>query len=426
MAARQRQPAARRGSNLRRGRVFDLLREYRDVRAFAGIRAGLALAIQVQAVVVGWHVYDLTGDPWDLGLVGLVQFLPGALLFPLIGQVADRFDRRRVVRIGLWVQGLGSLGLVWLITRPDLGLGPLFAVLALLGGARAFVMPALSSLLPNLVPSAIFPRAVAIGSSVSQFATIFGPAAGGLIYAADPLAPFVLAAALAIAAAMLAGMLTPVPTRPGAGGRGDDGPLAGLRYLRTHPVLLGAISLDLFAVLLGGATALLPIYAHDILMVGPVGLGLLRCAPAVGAALVGIGLAHRPLGRHAGALMLACVAGFGLATLVFALSRSMALSLAALVALGGFDMISMVVRQTLVQIGTPDAMRGRVSAVSFLFIGATNQLGEFESGATAAWFGVVPAAVIGGLGTLVVVGLWALLFPGLRRIDRLTDAAPPR
>ncbi|MFD2233673.1 MFS transporter [Phaeospirillum tilakii] len=403
--------------------MFDLLRTSRDVRAFAGIRAGMALATQLQAVAVGWHVYDLTGDAWDLGMVGLVQFLPGVLLFPLIGLVADRFDRRRVVALGLWTQALASLGLVWLVTRPDLGLAPLFALMAVLGGARAFILPALSSLLPNLVPRGIFQRVVALGSSMAQFATIFGPAAGGVLYAADPLAPFALAALVAVGSAALALGLSPA-NAPVARDGGDDGVLAGLRYLRAHPVLLGAISLDLFAVLLGGATALLPIYARDILMVGPVGLGLLRCAPAVGAALVGFRLARRPLGRHAGAVMLACVAGFGLATIVFALSRSMALSLAALVVLGGCDMVSMVVRQTLVQIGTPDAMRGRVSAVSFLFIGATNQLGEFESGATAAWLGVVPAALLGGIGTLAVVALWGVLFPALRRIDRLSDAAP--
>ena len=383
----------------------------------------MALATQLQAVAVGWHVYDLTGDAWDLGMVGLVQFLPGVLLFPLIGLVADRFDRRRVVALGLWTQALASLGLVWLVTRPDLGLAPLFALMAVLGGARSFILPALSSLLPNLVPRGIFQRVVALGSSMGQFATIFGPAAGGLLYAGDPLAPFALAALVAVGSAALALGLSRADA-PIARGGGDDGVLAGLRYLRAHPVLLGAISLDLFAVLLGGATALLPIYARDILMVGPVGLGLLRCAPAVGAALVGVCLARRPLARRAGAVMLACVAGFGLATIVFALSRSMALSLAALVVLGGCDMVSMVVRQTLVQIGTPDAMRGRVSAVSFLFIGATNQLGEFESGATAAWLGVVPAALLGGIGTLAVVGLWVVLFPALRRIDRLTDAAP--
>jgi len=405
--------------------LFDLLIGNRNVRAFAGIRACLALAGQMQTVAIGWYVYTLTGSAWHLGFIGLVQFLPGVLLFPLIGHVADHYDRRRVVAATLWTQSLASLALIAVVALPDPSLWALYLIIVVIGGARAFTMPALSSLLPNLVDAETFPRAVATGSSAFQVATIVGPAIGGLLYVLNHLVTFGLAAAIYLAAILLVlgvktvrGDATPARAAPGE----DDGVLAGLRYIRTNPVLLGAISLDMFAVLLGGVTALLPIYASDILKVGPTGLGLLRSAPAIGATVVGLYLAQHSIERRAGALMLACVAGFGVATIVFSLSTSLWLSVAALIALGGFDMVSMVIRQTLVQLSTPDAMRGRVSAVSFLFIGASNQLGEFESGATAALMGVIPAAVLGGVGTLVVVGLWTVLFPSLRRIDTLSKA----
>lgn len=404
--------------------MFDLLIGNRNVRAFAGIRACLALAGQMQTVAIGWYVYALTGSAWHLGCIGLVQFLPGAVLFPLIGYVADHYDRRRVVAATLWVQALASLALIVAVAQPDPSLWALYLIIVVIGAAKAFTMPALSSLLPNLVDAETFPRAVATGSSAFQVATIIGPAIGGVLYAISHLVPFALAAAIYLGAILLVLGVTmrsdAAPARPAKGE--DDGVLAGLRYIRTNPVLLGAISLDMFAVLLGGVTALLPIYASDILKVGPVGLGLLRSAPAIGATLVGLYLAQHSIERRAGALMLACVAGFGVATIVFSLSTSLWLSVAALVALGGFDMVSMVIRQTLVQLSTPDAMRGRVSAVSFLFIGASNQLGEFESGATAALMGVVPAAVLGGIGTLAVVGLWSVLFPALRRIESLSKA----
>jgi len=405
--------------------LFELLTGNRNVRAFAGIRACLAFAGQMQTVAIGWYVYALTGSAWQLGLIGLVQFLPGVLLFPLIGHVADHYDRRRVVAATLWIQALASLALIVAVALPDPSLWALYVIIAVIGAAKAFTMPALSSLLPNLVDAETFPRAVATGSSAFQVATIVGPAVGGLLYAINHLVTFGLAAAIYLGAILLVlGVTvrsdTTAAARPAKAE--DDGVLAGLRYIRTNPVLLGAISLDMFAVLLGGVTALLPIYARDILNVGPVGLGLLRSAPAIGATAVGLYLAQHSIERRAGALMLACVAGFGVATIIFSLSTSLWLSVAALIALGGFDMVSMVIRQTLVQLSTPDAMRGRVSAVSFLFIGASNQLGEFESGATAALLGVVPAAMLGGVGTLTVVGLWTLLFPALRRIDSLPKA----
>jgi len=404
--------------------LFELLTGNRNVRAFAGIRACLALAGQMQTVAIGWYVYALTGSAWHLGFIGLVQFLPGVLLFPLIGHVADHYDRRRVVAATLWVQALASLALIAAVALPDPSLWALYLIIVVIGAAKAFTMPALSSLLPNLVDAETFPRAVATGSSAFQVATIVGPAIGGLLYAINHLVTFGLAAAIYLGAILLVlGVTVRSDATPARSARGeDDGVLAGLRYIRTNPVLLGAISLDMFAVLLGGVTALLPIYASDILKVGPVGLGLLRSAPAIGATAVGLYLAQHSIERRAGALMLACVAGFGVATIIFSLSTSLWLSVAALIALGGFDMVSMVIRQTLVQLSTPDAMRGRVSAVSFLFIGASNQLGEFESGATAALMGVIPAAVLGGVGTLVVVGLWSVLFPALRRIDNLSKA----
>jgi MFS family permease len=404
--------------------LLDLLRREPNVRGFVGVRACLALAGQMQIVAIGWYIYQLTGSAWHLGFVGLVQFLPGIVLFPLTGHVADHFDRRRVVQWSMWVQALASLALMGIAAHPDVGLWALYVVLAVIGAARSFSMPALSSLLPNLVPAALFPQAVAIGSSVFQIATIVGPAIGGLIYAVDELVLFGVAAGLYFVAIGLVRSLRPIAQLPAAAPTAEEtGVLAGLRFIRTHPILLGAISLDLFAVLLGGVTALLPIYARDILTVGPTGLGMLRSAPGVGAAIVGLVLAQRTIDRRAGPLMLACVAGFGLATVVFALSTTVWVSVAALVALGGFDMVSMVIRQTLVQMSTPDAMRGRVSAVHFLFIGASNQLGEFESGVTAALFGAVPAALMGGIGTLAVVALWTMLFPALRRVDSLRDAS---
>jgi MFS family permease len=296
-------------------------------------------------------------------------------------------------------------------------------VLALFGAARAFAAPASQALLPRLVLEENFPRAVALTSSTRQTAVIVGPALGGAIYILGPATAYVVCTLLFATVAIL---ITTLRTQnvPIAH-HSDSGALrrvmAGIAYIRRKPIILGAISLDLFAVLLGGATALLPIFARDILHVGPVGLGLLRSAPALGAATLGFNLTRRPIGKKVGMMMFGCVAVFGIATIVFGLSRNFALSLGVLVVMGASDMVSVYVRSSLVQLATPDAMRGRVSAVNYLFIGASNELGEFESGVTAAWFGSVPAVIIGGIGTLVVVGLWMLLFPELRKVDRLSD-----
>ncbi len=382
-------------------------------------RASANFGFQMLSVAVGWQVYDTTHRAFDLGMIGLVQFIPSLLLALPAGHIADQFDRCRIVALGQAVEWIAiallALGayLHWFDERA------IFALLFVISVARTFESPARQALLPELVPPALFPRATAAASSASQATTIVGPAFGGLVYAAGAHVVYAAAALLYFFSILLfAGLRTtrPAPRREAAT---LQTLFAGVHFIRERPVVLGAISLDLFAVLFGGAIALLPIFARDILHTGPWGLGLLRAAPAVGALAMGVWLGQHALQRRVGAIMFACVAGFGTATIVFALSRSFALSLTALVALGAFDMISMVIRSALVQLETPDAMRGRVSAVNSIFINTSNQLGEFESGLTAAWFGAVPAAVIGGLGTLAVVALWAWRFPALRKRQRL-------
>ena len=403
-------PSASRGLSLFRIRNF---------RAFLAARALASLSSLMLTVAVGWHVYDLTHSAFALGMVGLSQFLPALLLSLPGGLAADRFERRSILAAGFGLQIVVSVLLLIISLAAGAPAGWIFPVVALIGVGQAFTGPAGQSLLPFLVPREDFSRAVAWNSSTFQVATIAGPAVGGLLYAFGPSAVYSTAAGCYAVSVFL---LLRVKARlhvSAAAKPGLDGLLTGLRFVFSRPPILGAISLDLFAVLFGGATALLPIYARDLLHVGPWGLGLLRSAPAVGAGIMAILLAQRPLSRRAGARMFTCVALFGVMTIVFGVSRSFFLSLAALAVLGAADMVSVVVRQTLVQVNTPDDKRGRVSAVNSIFIGASNQLGEFESGITAAWMGAVPAVVVGGLGTLVVVGAWALLFPSLRRADRL-------
>jgi MFS family permease len=391
----------------------------RDFRALLAARGLASLSSLMLTVAVGWHVYDLTHRAFALGMVGLAQFLPALLLSLPGGLAADRLERRTILVSGFSLQIVVAGLLLAISLAQGASAGLIFPVVALIGVGQAFVGPASQSLLPFLVPREDFPRAVAWNSSTFQVATIAGPAIGGLLYAFGPAAVYSASAGCYACAVILllrvrARLHVSAAVKPGL-----DGLLTGLRFVFSRPPILGAISLDLFAVLFGGATALLPIYARDILHVGPWGLGLLRSAPAVGAALMAVFLAQRPLARRAGAWMFACVALFGVMTVVFGVSRSFAVSLAALAVLGAADMVSVVIRQTLVQINTPDENRGRVSAVNSIFIGASNQLGEFESGVTAAWLGTVPAVVAGGLGTLAVVAAWALLFPALRRADRL-------
>jgi MFS family permease len=376
-------------------------------------------------VAVGWHVYDLTGSAFALGMVGLAQFLPALLLALPGGLAADRFERRTILLLCFSLEIVVALLLLSISLVSGAGAGWIFPVVALVGVGQAFLGPASQSLLPFLVPREDFPRAVAWNSSTFQVATIAGPAIGGLLYAFGPACVYAVSAGCYVCSALLISRIRTRLKVAAAAKPGFEGLLTGLRFVFSRPAILGAISLDLFAVLFGGATALLPIYARDILHVGPWGLGLLRSAPAVGAAAVALFLAQRPLARRAGARMFFCVAVFGVMTIVFGLSRSFLLSLVALAFLGAADMVSVVVRQTLVQINTPDEKRGRVSAVNSVFIGASNQLGEFESGVTAAWLGAVPAAVLGGVGTLVVVVIWIWLFPSLRQADRLDALHAP-
>jgi MFS family permease len=394
--------------------------QYRDFRLFTLGKLLTTLGLQMQGVAVGWQVYALTGSALHLGYVGLVQFLPALLLAPVTGHIADRFDRKRTLLFSYAILALAS-ALLLVLTRDQpktLGVHGIYAVLALVGIARAFLQPANSALMPNLVPAEQLPSAIAWSSSTFQLAVIAGPALGGLLYSLGD-ATRVYGIALALELITLGSLARVRPRTRERSARQPGDLVAGLRFVFAKPVILGAISLDLFAVLFGGAVALLPAYAQDVLHTGPQGMGLLRSAPAVGALTVGLVLANRPLRRHAGRTMYACVAVFGLATIAFGLSRSFVLSLCALAITGAADMVSVFVRQSLVQLRTPDAMRGRVSAVNSVFVGASNELGEFESGLTAAWLGLTPAVVVGGLGTIAIVALWSLLFPALRDVDRL-------
>ena len=382
----------------------------------------------MQAVAVGWQVYEITKRPLDLGLVGLAQFLPGMLLFLLSGHAADRFNRRGLL---IWCDvGFGiCFALLMAITlRGDVSIVAIYVVLVLLGVVRSFNAPVSRAMLPHLVPPEHFENSVAWSSSIWQAASILGPVAGGLVYAVfEKLvrvgsgAVSVYAVAL-VAAAFATALNLRVPdqgTPHAHSSAGLSTVFEGLRYLWREKLILGAISLDLFAVLLGGAVALLPVYAREILQTGPWGLGILRSAPGIGAAVMAIVIAHHPLKKKAGAIMLWCVAGFGMCTVLFGISRSFLLSLIALLFVGATDMVSVIVRATLIQVKTPDAMRGRVNAVDMIFIGASNELGQFESGVTAQWFGTVPAVVLGGLGAIVITGLWAWMFPQLRKVNQL-------
>ncbi|MGY8526739.1 MFS transporter [Paracidovorax citrulli] len=401
---------------------------FRDTgfRLFWSARLCSTIGYQIITVAVGWQMYDLTGDPLMLGLVGLVQFLPSVVLLLMSGHVADRFDRRLIVRMCQIAEGVIAASMAAATLAGWVSSTLIFAFVALIGASRAFETPTLQALLPGVVGPRQLARAVALSSSATQAAIIVGPALGGFAYVAGPGVVYGIGATLFLAAAVLVTALklrqaqqrltAPVSVQT---------LFAGFAYIRSRPVLLGAISLDLFAVLLGGATALLPIYARDILHTGPWGLGLLRSAPAVGALATAIWLARHPLNRRVGRVMFAAVAVFGLATVTFGLSTWLPLSMLALVVLGASDMISVVVRSTLVQLDTPDDMRGRVGAVNSVFIGASNQLGEFESGVTAAWFGPVGAVMIGGIGTLLVVLAWIRLFPSLAGRDRLIDTPRP-
>ena len=400
--------------------------QFSGFRLYQIARFCIVFCTEMQSVAVGWQVYEITKRPLDLGLTGLVQFLPGILLFLVAGHAADRFDRRKLLTVCYAGYGLSSALLLLVTLRFELlhrveTVAPIFAILFLVGVVRSFSMPSSRALLPQLVPEEQFQSAVAWNSGIFQCATILGPALGGILYAFSRGPALVYG--VAFIAAIIA-VLTTLKIETTSRARPRERfalqtVFAGFRYIWNHKLVLGSISLDLFAVLLGGAVALLPVYAKEILRTGPWGLGLLRSAPGIGAGVMALLIAYQPIRRRAGATMLWCVAGFGLFTIVFGFSRSLPLSMISLFFVGAADMVSVVVRGVLIQLDTPDEMRGRVNAVDMIFIGASNELGEFESGLAAQWLGAVPAVVLGGVGTIVVTVLWAWMFPELRRADKL-------
>jgi MFS family permease len=397
----------------------DSLFQHRSFVAFWLARTTSSFGFQMLSIAVGWQIYSITGRAWDLGLIGLVQFLPAVLLALPAGHVADQFDRRRVVLFGQLTEWIAIAVLAGLTLAHKTDEVIILGLVFIISVARTLEAPSLQSMLPALVPPAMLARATAANGASMQTASMLGPALGGFLYVAGPGVVYLTAGLLYLISIVMVSRLRYEHAPPKRTPATFESVFAGVRFIRNRPDVLGVISLDLFAVLLGGATALLPIFAKDILHTGPWGLGLLRGAPAVGGLLVGFWLSRRTLERNVGMTMFASVAGFGVATLIFALSKELWLSILALFALGGFDMVSVVIRGSLVQLDTPDEMRGRVSAVNSIFINTSNQLGEFESGMLAAWLGAAPAAAVGGIGTLIVVGLWMVWFPGLRRRQRL-------
>ncbi len=410
----------------------------RDFRLYQAARLAVVTGAEAQAVAVAWQVYQITHRAIDLGYTGLALFLPGLLFLLPAGHIADRFDRRQVVLVCYTLQAFCTVALLVFAAQGITRVLPIYAVLFVIGTGRSFSGPASSALIPQLVPKEDFVNAVTWGASIFQIATVVGPSIGGILFTL-PLhawaggAPmgslagagivYLFTLATLIWYVALISLLHVRPGRMEHKAISADVILAGVRYVWKTQVLLGSISLDLFAVLLGGAVALLPIFAHGILNAGPRGLGMLRAAPGIGALAVSLWLTAKPLRGRAGLRMLIGYGIYGVMTIVFGLSRSLALSLVALLLLGAFDMVSVVIRSSILQLATPPEMRGRVSAVNSLFIGASNEFGEFESGVTAQWWGAVRAVVVGGVGALAVTGLWTVFFPSLRNIDKLTPEA---
>ena len=391
---------------------------HRDFTVYAAARFCTSLAWAMLGVAVGWQVYELTRNPLYLGFVGLAQFLPFVLVVLPAGYVADHADRRLVLVGAYGIQGICAGVLLWFTLSGTTRVWPVFVAMTLFGGARAFSMPASQAMTPNLVPLEVFPKAVAFNSILLEIAAITGPSLGGVLYLLGPAVVYGVAFGLIVLVVLLVSTIRPVRALRSSEESVSADLLGGLRFVLHRPLVLGAISLDLFAVLFGGATALLPAFASDILNIGPAGLGVLRTAPGAGAALTAIVVGLIPIERHVGRWMFGGVALFGAATIVFGLSKSFAVSLVALVLLGAGDMVSVYIRSLLVQLETPDEIRGRVSAVSSMFIGASNELGEFESGVTARWFGLVRAVVLGGIATIAVIAVYWKLFPQLRLMDR--------
>jgi predicted MFS family arabinose efflux permease len=379
----------------------------------------------MQNVAIGWQVYSMTHNLFDLGMIGLAQFAPFLLLILIAGHAADRYDRRNLIALALGAQLLCGLTLLAFTLAGLATVWPVFAVLVLFGSARAFMGPATQAILVNLVPAESFSKAVALSSSSFHVAVILGPTLGGLFYLAGPKTVYLVSSALLLASVVMMCLVKPVKQPSNREPATWHTVLEGLRFVRSRPVVLGAISLDLFAVLFGGATALLPALAHDVLHAGPTGLGMLRTAPGAGAALCSTALAFFPITRRVGLWMFGGVAVFGLGTIVLGATSTFVVALVALFLMGAGDMISVYVRHLLVQYETPDAIRGRVSAVNSVFIGASNELGEFESGVTAGWMGLTRAILFGGAATLAVTGLWAWLFPVLSRMDRFPHEDKP-
>lgn len=391
------------------------------------VRICSTISFQMTAVAVGWQVYELTHSTFALGMVGLVQFAPMLLLTLVVGHVADRVDRRKIMRTCQIVNcaTLALLAVASYLHR--LHPAGIFVAIAFLGASRAFEFPATQAMVPSLVEDHMVPQAIAWSASATQTSFILGPAMGGLLYVFGAHVPYGISACLLGTSAVLTSTIVTRRRTPGKGPVTASSLFSGIHYIREHKNILGAISLDLFAVLLGGATALLPAYARDLLHTGPWGLGLLRLSPAIGALSTSIYLGHHPIRKRAGHKMFAAVILFGAATVCFALSRNIFLSMGILAVLGAADVISVVVRSSLVQLETPDEMRGRVSAVNSLFIGTSNQLGEFESGVTASWWGLIPATIVGGVGSILVALLWMGWFPGLRTMQSISpkNTAPP-
>ncbi len=388
---------------------------------FAASRVFSSLSFQAVTVALGWMIYDQTHSAYALGLVGFCQFLPMVILTFVVGHIADRFDRRRIGLVCQLVEAVTVLILAIAVWRQWLAPSGILAAVAILGAAQAFERPTMAALLPNIVSTSLLQKAVATSTSMMQTALIIGPSVGGLLYGVSPIAPFVMAAVLFAVASFNVGSITVEQQQKTSREPVTLGSVfAGVSFIKSRPLMLGTISLDLFAVLLGGATALLPMFARDILFAGPWGVGLLRAAPAIGALAMSVVLARRPLQTNVGKKMLIAVAIFGVATIVFALSSNITLSVFALLVVGASDTVSVVVRSSLVQLLTPDAMRGRVNAVNSLFIGTSNQLGEFESGMLAGVLGPVVTGIVGGIGTLLVVLLWARLFPELTKVKTLS------
>lgn len=404
-------------------KIPDVLLHNNSLKILLIARMFMAISFQMLTVAVGWQIYSITQKPFYLGLVGLVQFVPMFLLTFLVGYVADHFDRKKVISISQLIESIVIFTLALGSFQGWITKELILILIFLIASANAFQGPPIQALLPNIVSKEVFPKAAAISASAFQLAVIIGPSLGGILYILGAQVVYFISAFLILTSSIMIRFISLTNTQ-----KIVQDPVtlksifAGISFIKEKKVILGAISLDLFAVLFGGATALLPVYASKILFVGPVGLGILRSAPAVGALIMSIYLAKNPLKKKVGYTMFTAVIFFGLSTILFAISKSFLLSLLALFILGASDVISMVIRATLVQIETPDNMRGRVSSVNQLFIGTSNQLGEFESGLTAAWFGAVPAVVIGGIGTIFVVVLWMKLFPQLLHVNKLEFA----